>query len=1792
MKQNNIFIYSWFIDEIETDYTKIRAYGLDENNKNICLHIDDFTPYVYIELPTFTEWTERKAQLLGNKLDEILGESGPLKKALIMKHKLYGAHIDSNGKKKLFPYLFCSFANRSHINRVLIPRTRKPINVQGIGTLRLKVHESDADPILQLVSCKNISSIGWSKFIGEEIDELDKITLCDHEYKVKWKGLSKLDKNTVVQPLIMGFDIEVNSMNPAMMPKAKNPGDKAFQISCVFNREGTETNESYLLTLGQAENSIVGENITIRMFETEAGLLIGFTELVREKNPNIISGYNILGFDIQYMIDRAKFNLCIGSFNLLGFHKYNHANEKKIKWSSSAFKNQEFDYLDAEGRIFVDLLPLIQRDYKFSNYKLKTVSEEILKDDTKDDLSIRKLFKYYKIGVKRLPDGTYSKRSIKAMSLIGKYCMKDSELCVKLMQKMQTWIGLTEFAKTVNTGIFSLYTQGQQIKVYSQIYAFCLKNNIVVEKDVYIVKEGERFAGAHVFPPVPGIYYNVLPFDFASLYPTIMIAYNIDYSSWVTDEQIPDSKCNVLKWMECSSCIHDPKVIKIGEITKYIDKEKKYLKELRTERDKKCNKLTKLEFIEEINKKNLALKPYIEERSKMKKTILKNPLCGERYYRFYKEIKGVVPTILDNLLDARRNTRMNIKKNKKIIQELESENAEENKEKISDLKILNSVLDKRQLSYKVSCNSAYGAYGVRKGYLPFMCGAQSVTYMGRTNIEKVADVIKNKYGGNLVYGDSVTGDTPILCKINNKIVYRTIDNLPHSGWNKYRDEKEDADPDNIEVWTENGFTKIKKIIRHKTTKELFRVLTHTGIVDVTEDHGLLDSNANKISPKEIKVGSELLTSDLPIDCKYTFTEIDVNLAFIMGLFYADGSCGYYVGTNGQKVSTWTLNNTDRKLLEKCESILNNSKKDTKYELNTLSFKILETMNSSHVLKLVPTGKGIVTFDKIWTELFYDKEKYKKVPDEILWSNTEVRQSFLDGYYAGDGDKDKHGYYRFDNKGKIGASGLYFLASSLGYNVSINTRKDKPNVYRLTCTTSPQRKKENVVKKIESLGNTEQYVYDLETENHHFSAGIGRLIVHNTDCLMSTEPVLIQYEEKSEIIIDYKTVEDISDGNWTRINANKEISKARIGHKIWSDQGFTNIINVVRCGVKKSLSRVLTQIGVVNCSNEHSLLRDNLESVTPLDLKIGEKLCVSELPLPYDTPKFPIYNTLTVKNIEEYEIPSFIFNGLTAELAFVWGLFFADGSCGEYLCNNGYNKTTWAINNQDNKLLEKCRNILIRNENSVSFKILYTLNSSQVNKLIAVQFSRTSDHIDTIPKFIYKYHNLFYDNRKCKKIPSIIFNSPLEIRQSFFMGYYSGDGSKKDPMISLSNKGAIGSAGLFYLMKSIGYQVSVNTITDNLDIYKLSVLSPEKTRRYKKNEVKKIIPIEGLENDYIYDIQTENHHFAAGVGQLVVHNSNYITFPHLKTAEECWNYAEKVAEEVSALFPRPIKLEFEEAIYADFLILTKKRYLHRTCGKDGFVSSKIGKKGVLLSRRDNSMFIRELYEKLIGKVFDRVDREDILYFIIQEINKLLSNSLPCKSFTITKSVGDIGNFTEAKKESQFVIQFKDEKGKIKGRIGSYTVPLLSEDETEKADQLKKKEALTVKEFYEKCLPAQVQLAEKMRRRGARVEAGSRLEYLIIEHNGGHKGKQYEKIESIDYFMDHKTVLKIDFFYYLENMINPVDEVLNVLYNKDDSGQKYKFKKDFIQEQYNFRYKIREKMMNELRDLFRPKLLFMN
>jgi len=1917
------------MDEKEEEVTSIRVYGLNESNENICVRINNFTPFVYLELPESILWTSSKAQMICNKLDNLLGDKKPLVKRLMYKKRLYYAHINSNGKRKTFPYLFLSFSHQSDI-RILSYKIRKPINVIGVGIITIKMHEQDASPILQFTSYRNISTAGWCDFAGKKVHPDEQKTLCEHEYKVKWKNFKPNKKNNVASPLIMSFDIEVNSTNPSAMPKAEKPGDKIFQVSCVLFRHGDDEKnmEKYLLTLGEPDPKTTGEDIEIYMYETEHDLLIGYTEFIQEKNPNVIIGYNILNFDIPYMIDRAKMNYCIDSFDQQGFLKYGHAAEKTIKWSSSAYGNQTFQFLDAEGRLYVDLLPLVKRDYKMDNYKLKTISTHFL-GSTKDPLSVKGIFKCYRIGIKH-KDGVYSKQAKKAMGIVSKYCVQDSVLVVRLFNKLQTWIGLCEMAKTCNVPIFYLYTQGQQIKVYSQLYKYCLYNDFVVEKDGYIPKDDEHYVGATVFEPKAGVYDRVLPFDFASLYPTTIIAYNIDYSTLVNDPNIPDSKCHVMDWEDHVGCSHDKTV---------------------------------------------------------RKTKPKHTMCCKRHFRFLKEPKGVMPTVLENLLSARSYTRKQIKILKKIISEekindKETESVRElipnilNKlDNITDydktsMRALCDVLDKRQLAYKVSANSMYGAMGVTRGYLPFMPGAMcldgdskiSYSYGYTRKLKDIKNtkliwaydnnrqVISNgnglKYNGKreVVKITLIDGRT-IRCTPDHKI-------MTENGWieaskmvPKYKWTKNSLSlnencskvivgtelPEDIITDSENGWSLLDYTMN--TEDDRTKTLAFCRILGFILSDGTISkyTRLNKdIIESSVYIGTlldanmfvndiEILTNKRPSICNckrenikgssyvvhipkilvnkiimlediiigkrshqpYTlpkflledYCPLSIIREFLGGLFGGDGTspslsvshpsfspvCFGLATIEKYKDNMNTTMNNLIMLLNKFDlnfwqvenkpSRIREQLKPKDYKENP-RWEYLIRSNTSSSLKFAKKIGFRYCSDK--TNKLSVASSYQRFSDNTRKQHTNIVIKASEIYSSS-----KNSIQNSLNKAReeeykqeIPINEYYSLASCTSvYNH--RTRPNKlQNVKLLSKYFPTAREYTKLVKcehwfsdkktgnKIYSLNRTDisspciildvidiRYdgvddVYDIvDVPQHSFLAngivvhncttamgrkniGIvaktipekfgGELIYGDTDCVLPDCPVLVKNKNG---FIEYMTMEEISDGNWKPTPTGKQISQSHEGLSVWSDIGFTRIKHIIRNSIAKPLIRVTTHTGSVECSLDHSLLWENGDAAKGKDVKIGDKLCISEMPLPEDTPKEPLYpNKLTTHKIEEYIIPeTLILYGndeyINCEIAFVWGLFYADGSCGKYP-----SKASWAINNQDNKLLNKCLNILNKHENNLNFIIMDTMKSSGVNKLSP----RCKNKNGSIISLVKKYRDMFYDQRRSKRIPNIIFNSPFDIRQSFFMGYYAGDGSKKDPAISCSNKGAIGSAGLFYLMKTIGYKVSINVRKDKPDIYKLTGSSPTQKFRYCPNKVKKIeetairnsiVPLEKPPNfipppEYIYDIETENHHFAAGVGQLVVHNSNYIVFPHLKTAQENWDHALYVASEVTKMFPAPIVLEFEEEIYWRFFILTKKRYMYKKCGRDGVVEEKVGKKGVLLARRDNSVFIRNIYETLIMKVFNKSPKDEILGFVIDEINKLCSGYYPYTDFIITKAVGDHGNLE--------VTPFFNEKNQKKGKMGQYTVPLLSTEPKERIRQFKLKDCNTPKDYYIRCLPAVVQLAERMRFRGQRVDSGTRLEY-VISTQGGHKSKQYEKVEDSEYFKHHRSVLRIDYLYYLKLMTNPFDDVLNVLYtdtDKDESNSKYKFSKDLVLNQYKHRSKIRVKMQEELISLLGIKLQF--
>jgi DNA polymerase elongation subunit (family B) len=696
-------VYSWACEENEQ--TLIRIYGLNEENKTICLRIENFTPYIYVELPE-NDYENAAVIIKRQIFDNIL--TGKVE----FKNHLYNCYNGENPK----PFLFCTCNSRKQINIIHTKLKTK-----------YKIHEQSATSILQLMALRNINAATWLHFTGSLVKNDNKITSTDEEYVVKWKKLNPSTKTSLVSPKILAFDLEVNSEITSAMP-SNRLNDVIFQISCVIKNK--EKRKILLTINGDDLDSKILHDIEVRAYETEEELICGFIDLINEEKPNVMTGYNILGFDISYLIQRANRFFLLDSLKLIGFNKILPAHEEKIEWGSSAYKHQKYVFLNWEGILLIDLYPIIKRDYKLDNYKLQTVATFFLNAE-KDPFTPQDIFRSYRE---------------RKMSEVGKYCVQDSNLCIDLMDHLHCWISLSEMSKVCNVPMFSLYTQGQQGKVFAQVYKYCLRENIVVDSDGYSCRPGEKYMGAYVLEPTPGYYDKVVPLDFCSLYPSIMIGYNICYSTFITDKNIPDEQCQIFEWEDHIFCEHDPNIIEIQKYTNQIDEIGSKINIKIKERDVLKSVEARKLIQRDINLLRETQRPLRDLRNNHKKIITKDYtdfegnvisgiMCEKRRYRFYKpEIKkGVMPIIIQHLLDSRKL----IKTKLKMCHE--------------DEKI---VLDKEQLAYKISANSQYGAMGVRRGYLPFMPGAMCVTYLGRKIIKETQSIITEKYGGNVIYGDT------------------------------------------------------------------------------------------------------------------------------------------------------------------------------------------------------------------------------------------------------------------------------------------------------------------------------------------------------------------------------------------------------------------------------------------------------------------------------------------------------------------------------------------------------------------------------------------------------------------------------------------------------------------------------------------------------------------------------------------------------------------------------------------------------------------------------------------------------------------------------------------------------------------------------------------------------------------------------------------------------------------------------------------------------------------------------
>jgi DNA polymerase delta subunit 1 len=184
----------------------------------------------------------------------------------------------------------------------------------------------------------------------------------------------------------------------------------------------------------------------------------------------------------------------------------------------------------------------------------------------------------------------------------------------------------------------------------------------------------------------------------------------------------------------------------------------------------------------------------------------------------------------------------------KVVKKLLHERKETRKQaKIETNPWTKKILDGKQLGIKVSANSVYGALGASVSQIYCRPAAASITAMGRNFLLFSKKYAEDKFNATCVYGDSVTEDTIITYKKNNKITIDTIKNISKNNWVNYINSKMQSKCDS-QVWTHEGWKPILRIIKHKTRKKIYRIHTNKGFIDVTEDHSLINSDMKIIKP--------------------------------------------------------------------------------------------------------------------------------------------------------------------------------------------------------------------------------------------------------------------------------------------------------------------------------------------------------------------------------------------------------------------------------------------------------------------------------------------------------------------------------------------------------------------------------------------------------------------------------------------------------------------------------------------------------------------------------------------------------------------------------------------------------------------------------------------------------------------------------------------------------------------------------------------------------------------------------
>lgn len=559
---------------------------IGDGDKSICVHIHGFLPFFYAEIPAE----------MRNHEDQALKQL----EYLIVNH-LPAHRKPPRGVRTVYSIEKVRRTNHRGFNQpdifwkvtLRMPdyvRTARNLFHNGLmGTraeedptneTQLRTFESDVlFPLRHIVeqrarTCTPCTVSKYTRRISALMNHS-----CDIEIDCDYRDIQYHEPtDTDVAPAfrMLSFDIECAPLEKHFPRADKDP---VIQIASVMKNYGTPDGTYYNKVVHcLRETSAVREEGTKTIcYDDEKQFLLGWAEYVREQDPDIMTGYNINNFDFPYLINRAR-KLGIAKEFVLGRRKGEPATVREKTFTSKAYGARKNWEATITGRVLMDVFQVIVRmvNIKLRSYTLNNVSWNILND--------HKLDMHYSLITPFWNGGPDMRRAV------AEYCLKDAILPLKLIDALKMDVNNMAMSRVTWVPLDMIFRRGQTIKVKTTmmikhangpngdgenpyIIPFLLKENDKEElaaeiaemenkldKDESLEVSGNKqssqkgargnessiltrdvtYAGATVLAPKRGYYSQEEPLatlDFNSLYPSIMMAHNLCYSTMLTAQQ-------------------------------------------------------------------------------------------------------------------------------------------------------------------------------------------------------------------------------------------------------------------------------------------------------------------------------------------------------------------------------------------------------------------------------------------------------------------------------------------------------------------------------------------------------------------------------------------------------------------------------------------------------------------------------------------------------------------------------------------------------------------------------------------------------------------------------------------------------------------------------------------------------------------------------------------------------------------------------------------------------------------------------------------------------------------------------------------------------------------------------------------------------------------------------------------------------------------------------------------------------------------------------------------------------